>query len=78
MYNYTVHCTIRTRAQSDRRQHRKRTPEKSDMATYKDSTQVFRKRQVNQHTKKVDSRPILMLIAGKLTLVGASKIWIIT
>ena len=38
--NYTVHCTIRTRAQSVRRQHRKRTSEKSEMMTYKDTTQV--------------------------------------
>ena len=37
---YTVHCTIRARAQSVRRQHRRRTSEKSEMVTYKDSTQV--------------------------------------
>ena len=38
--HYTVHCTIRTRAQSARRQHRRRVSEKNDMVTYKDSTQV--------------------------------------
>ena len=39
VYRYSVHCTIRTRAQSVRRQHEKRTSEKSDMVTYKDTTQ---------------------------------------
>ena len=38
--HYTVHCTIRTRAQSARRQHRRRVSEKNDMVTYKDSTQL--------------------------------------
>ena len=40
LYNYTVHCTIRTRVQSLRRQQRKRTVEKSEMVTYKDTTQL--------------------------------------
>ena len=40
LYHYTVHCTIRTRDQSVRRQHRRRTSEKSEMVTYKDTTQV--------------------------------------
>ena len=43
--------------------------------TYKDSTQVVRKRQSNQHTKKVDSKAILKLIAVKVTLSGALRIW---
>ena len=42
LYTYTVHCTIRTRAQSVRRQHRKRTSEKNEMVIYNDSTQVDR------------------------------------
>ena len=44
------------------------------MVTYKDSTKVVRKRLVNQLAKKVDSRAILMLIAGNVTLVGAFRI----
>ena len=28
LYNYTIHCTIKTRAQSGRKQHEKRTSEK--------------------------------------------------
>ena len=47
LYNEIVHCTIRTRAQSVRRQHEKRTPEKSEMVTYKDTTQVARNRWVS-------------------------------
>ena len=42
LYNYTVHCTIRTRAQSVRRQHRKRTSEKSEKVTNKNTFQVAR------------------------------------
>ena len=36
LYTFTVHCTIRTRAQSVRRQHEKRTSEKSEMVTCED------------------------------------------
>ena len=42
LYNYTVHCTIKTRAQSVRRQHRKKTSEKNEMVIYNNSTQVER------------------------------------
>ena len=35
-----VHFTIRIRAQSGRRQHEKKTSEKIEMVTYKDTTQV--------------------------------------
>ena len=42
LYNETVHWTIRTRYQSVRRQHRRRTSEKSEMVTYKDNIQVAR------------------------------------
>ena len=67
LYTCTVHCTIRTRAQSVRRQHRKRASEKSDLLTYKDYTQVDRKKWVNQHAKKGDSKAILMLIVVNVT-----------
>ena len=40
LYTYIVYCTIGTRAQSVRKQHEKRTSKKSEMVTYKDSTQV--------------------------------------
>ena len=40
--HYTAHCTIRTRVQSIKRQHRKSTSEKSGIVTYKDTTQVAR------------------------------------
>ena len=43
LYIYTVHCTIRTRAQSVRRQNEKRTSERYEMVTYKDNTKVARK-----------------------------------
>ena len=46
LYNKTVHCTIRTRFQSIRRQHRRRTSEKSETVTYKDSSQVATNRWV--------------------------------
>ena len=36
LYTFTVHCTIRTKAQSVRRQHEKRTSEKSEMVTCED------------------------------------------
>ena len=42
MYNYTLLCTISTRAQLLRRQHRKRTSKKSEMVTCRDTTQVAR------------------------------------
>ena len=42
LYNHTVHCNIRNRAQSVRRQHRKRTSEESEIVTYKDTTQWLR------------------------------------
>ena len=41
--HYTVHCIIRTRAQSVRRQHKKRNSEKRELVTYKDISQVARK-----------------------------------
>ena len=66
---YTVQYTIRTRVESARRQHRKRTSETSDMVAYKDATKVVRKRWVNQHVKKVDTRAILLLIAANVILV---------
>ena len=37
LYDYTVYCTIRNIVQSVIRQHRKRTLEKSEMVTYKDT-----------------------------------------
>ena len=72
-YN-SVHCIIRTRAQSVIKQHRKITSEKSDIVTYKDSTQVFRTKVSQSHTKKVDSRAALMLIAVKASLGRALRI----
>ena len=42
LYNYTMDCTISTSAQLLRRQHRMRTSKKSEMVTYKDTTQVAR------------------------------------
>ena len=42
LYTFTVHCTIRTKAQSVRRQHEKRTSEKSEMVTCEDTTEVAR------------------------------------
>ena len=40
--HYTVHCTIRTRAQSVRGQHRIRTSEEREILTYKGTTPVVR------------------------------------
>ena len=74
LYNYTLHGTIRTRAQSVRRQHRKINSEKSEMMTYKHVTEVVRNRCVNHQAKRVDSMAILYLIE---TFVGALIIWII-
>ena len=70
--HYTVYCTIRTRAQSVRRQHEKRTSEKSEMVTYKHGNGVVRNRCVKNKAKRVDSRAILLLIASS---VGALLIW---
>ena len=74
LYNCTVNYTIRTRAQSVRRQQRKRTSQESDMVTYKHVTEVVSNRFVNHLAKSVDSKAILLLIA---TSVGALIIWII-
>merc|ERR1711954_156144 len=74
LYNYTVYCTIRTRAQSGRRQHRKRNSEKSKIVTYKYVNEVVRNRCDNNQAKRVDSRAIVLLIAIS---VGALIIWII-
>ena len=41
-YTVQLHFTIRAKAQSARRQHRMRTSEKSEIVTYKDTTQVAR------------------------------------
>ena len=68
LYTYTVHCTIRARAQSTRRQHRRRNSEKSEIVTYKHVTEVVRNRCVNHQSKRMDSRAIVLLIA---TSVGA-------
>ena len=50
--------------------------EKSDIVTYKDSTQVARKGKLVT-SKDGGSSDILMIIAVKVTLVGALSIWII-
>merc|ERR1712112_439053 len=74
LYTFTVQFTIRTKAQSVRRQHEKRTSEKSEMVTHKHVTEVVRNRYVNHQAKRVDSKAILHLLA---TSVGALIIWII-
>merc|ERR1712081_63757 len=74
LYICTVHCIIRTRAQSVRRHQRKRTSQESEMVTYKHVTEVVRNRCLNHQAKRVDLRAILLLIA---TSVGALIIWII-
>ena len=66
MYTYTVHCTIRTRAQFVRRYQGKRTSEKNEMVTYKDATQAVRYMWVNKQRKRMDLRAILLIIAFKL------------
>ena len=68
LYNCILHCTISTRAQSVRRQQRKRTSEESEMVTYNHVTEVVRSKCVNHQARRVDSRAILILIA---TSVGA-------
>merc|ERR1712114_64944 len=54
LYTYTVHLRIRTKAQSVRRQHKKRTSEKSEMVTYEDITQVAR----NMWVRSILSKPL--------------------
>merc|ERR1712081_36560 len=73
-YTCTLHCTIKTRAQSVKRHQRKRTSQGSEMVTYKHVTEVVRNRCVNHQANRVDSRAIHLLIA---TSVGALTIWII-
>ena len=68
LYNCTLHCTKRTRAQSVRRQQRKRTSVESEMVTYNHVTEVVRSKFVNHQAKRLDSREILILI---VTSVGA-------
>ena len=68
LYNCSLHCTTRYRAQSVRRQQRKRTSQESEMVTYKHVNEVVRNRCVKHQAKRVDSRDILFLIA---TLAGA-------
>ena len=54
LYNRTVHCTIRNKAKSVRRQHRKGTSEASEILTYKGTTQVVRNRWVSFiHTRSL-------------------------
>ena len=74
LYNCTVQCTTRYRAQSVRRQQRKRTSQESEMVTYKHVNEVVRNRCVKHQAKRMDSRAILLLIA---TLVGALIILVI-
>ena len=66
-YTHTLHCTVRTRAQSIRRQQRKRTSEESEMVTYNHVTEVVRSECVNHHARRMDSGAILILI---VTSVG--------
>ena len=73
LYSYTVHCTIRTRAHSVRRQQGERTSEESEIVTHKHATEVVKKRCFNHLAKRVDSRAILLLIS---TSVWALTIWI--
>ena len=73
LYNFTVHCTIRTRAWSVKRPLRKRTSQEREIVTYKHVTEVVRNRCVNHQAKRGDSRTIVLLIA---TFVGALIIWI--
>ena len=63
LYNYTIHCTITTTAQSARRQQRKRTSQESEMVTYEHVNEVVRNRCVKHKAKRWDSRAILLLIA---------------
>ena len=72
--NYTVHCTIKTRAQSVRRQQRERTSPESELVTYEHVNEVVRNRCVKYKAKRWDSRATLLLIA---TSVGALIILII-
>ena len=63
LYHYTVHCIIRTRDQSLRRQQRNSTSHESEMMTYKQVLEVVSNRCVNHQAKKVYSRAIGLLIA---------------
>ena len=63
MYNCSVQCTTRYRAQSVRRQQRKRTSQESEMVTYEHVNEVVRNRCVKHQARRVDSRAILLLIA---------------
>merc|ERR1711954_498733 len=74
LYNCTVHFTIRTRAQSIKRQQMRRTSQESEMVTLKHVTEVVRNRCVIHQAKRVDSRAELLLIA---TSVWALIIWTI-
>merc|ERR1711954_600665 len=74
LYNCTAHYTIHTRAQSVRRQQRKRTSQDSEMVTYKQVTEGVRNRCVNHQAKRVDSLATLLVSA---TSGGALIIWII-
>merc|ERR1711954_280862 len=63
LYNCTVQCTTRYRAQLARRQQRKRTSQESEMGTYKHVNEVVRNIYVKHQAKILDSRAILLLIA---------------
>merc|ERR1711954_342426 len=53
LYNCTLQCTIRTRAQSVRRQQRKRTSVESEMVTYNHVTKVVRNKCFNHQARRV-------------------------
>ena len=64
-YSVQLYCIFitRYRAQSVRRQQRKRASQESEMVTYKHVNEVVRNRCVKHQAKRVDSRAILLLIA---------------
>ena len=68
--HYTVQlyftCTIRTRAQSVRRQQEKRTSDESEMVTYNHDTAVVRSKCVNHQAMILDSRVLLLIIEVKI------------
>ena len=65
---------IRNRAQSVRRQQRKKTSQESENVTDKHVTEIVRKKCVYHQGRRVDSRAIFLLIAISVeTLI----IWII-
>ena len=70
LYNYTGHCTIRTRAQSVRRQHRKRNSEKSKMVTYKYVTEVLRNFFFLRFGGTVPTQDNLLLKYSKFKMIG--------